>query len=495
MWLQVSRGCKGGISATSVVWELAQYLSPKIPFLGHKPLPGPSPSQRSPRLAALAGPPHQRGGQPRQLDAPSPVPRHIPVHIRCACERCWRGAVLPQDSPGSAGSMVPPHTASLCASCSQWCSTGHAGIPGGDRWGQSGEVLPLRGTTGGSDLPAVPRLHTNLCRAAVTGLSRLHHLVATHGNFIHRVQSWSVQQALPFPGGEETLELFYAAVAEDFHPICESARQRTGLLSPQAAFWAVWLLLPTEGVGNMGGCSPWPPGAAPSAPGHVPCSAVSHRQAPRTPGGTRSLVPSHQPPPAHRESGALLRSVLHHAGGHGAAAAPGPLVRHAQAAPQQPRHDDCKGLQRRSAVVLQGTRTRLSPCHCRAPAPSRGLCWARGLLHPQPRHPAAPGTSAASPGAPLPPGGASAAGGTGEHLTYGHGRLWGRTDRQLSVPYQGNPSSLVFDTRFPRRRCPYVTGLIPVTGNRPDSVQHTVLRAPSSSFCFHADTPILILQK
>lgn len=64
----------------------------------------------------------------------------------------------------------------------------------------------------------VPRLHTNLCRAAVTSLSLLHHLVATHGNFIRCIQSWSVQQTLPFPVGEKTLELFYAAVAEDFHP-------------------------------------------------------------------------------------------------------------------------------------------------------------------------------------------------------------------------------------------------------------------------------------
>lgn len=172
----------------------------------------------------------------------------------------------PRDSPGSAGSTVPPHTASLCASCSPWCSTGHAGIPGGDRWGQSGEVLPLRGTTGSSALPAAPRLHTNLCRAAVTSLSRLHNLVATHGNFIRRVQSWSVQQALPFPGGDETLELFYAAVAEDFHPICESARRRTGLLSPRAAFWAVWLLLPTEGVGNMGWLPPTAPRSCPLCP-------------------------------------------------------------------------------------------------------------------------------------------------------------------------------------------------------------------------------------
>lgn len=74
MWLQASRGCKGGISATSVVWELAQYLSPKIPFLGHKPLPGPSPSQRSLCLAASLALPISAAGSPASWTLRHPFP-------------------------------------------------------------------------------------------------------------------------------------------------------------------------------------------------------------------------------------------------------------------------------------------------------------------------------------------------------------------------------------------------------------------------------------
>lgn len=36
--------------------------------------------------------------------------------------------------------MVPTGTAPLSSTCSQWCSMGHAGIPGGDQQAQSGKV-------------------------------------------------------------------------------------------------------------------------------------------------------------------------------------------------------------------------------------------------------------------------------------------------------------------------------------------------------------------